>query len=180
MATIEQLEQLAEFCVDEIRQSNPGNAAHALPTDASDALVARCLHATLACRQPKTLQDAWGLQPFAICADTEEILRAAMILQYMGKARFSPPIEEVTFGKGRGFEIDQWVQVEWVEAVDIDAFWRTWEDATVKLKEWRHRAEIGEAQTAIRRIDEKVAELTHNRGLWEKRLAKLTAQAVQQ
>lgn len=181
MATIEQLEQLAEFCADEIRQSNPGNAAHALPTDASDALAARCLHVTLACRQPKTLQDAWSLRPFALCGDSEEILRAAMILQHMGKARFNPAIEAVTFGKGYGsFELNQWVQVEWVEAVDIDAFWRAWGDATVRLKERGHRAEIGKAQTAIRCIDEKVAELTHNRVLWEKRLAKLTEQTVQQ
>lgn len=176
MATIEDLDRLSELCAEEIRECNPGNAEYANPTDSSDALVARCLHVTLACRQPKTLQDAWSLQPFALIAGAEEILRAAMILQHMGKARFNPPIEAVTFGKGRGFEIDQWVQIEWVEAVDIDALWRAWGDATVVIGEWNNpykRAQIGDAQTAIKRIDEQIAELTHNRGLWEERLAKL-------
>jgi len=177
MATIEQLEQLAALCAEEVRESNPGNAEHATPTEASDALIARCLHVTLACRQPKTLQDAWGLQPYAIAADAEEILRAAMILQHMGKARFNPPIEAVTFGKGRGFEIDQWVQIEWVESVDVDALWRAWGDATEVRKDWGLRADIGDAKTAIERIDEKIAELLHNRGLWEKRLSQLATQA---
>lgn len=177
MATFDQLEHLAALCAEEIRECNPGNAEYACPTDASDALLARCLHVTLACLQPKTLQDAWSLQPFALIASAEDILRAAMILQHMGKARFNPPIEAVTFGKGRGFEIDQWVEIEWVEAVDIDALWRAWGDATVVRSEWGKRADIGDAQTAIKRIDQQIAELTHNRGLWEMRLAKLTTQS---
>lgn len=173
LVMIEHLEQLAERCAEEIRECDPGNAAHALPTESSDALVARCLHVTLACREPKTLQDAWSLKPFALIAGAETILRAAMILQHMGKARFNPLIEDVTFGKGRGFEIDQLVQIEWVEPVDIDALWRAWADATVVSEEWKHRWEVGEAQTAIRRCDERIAELSQTRGLWEARLAKL-------
>lgn len=66
-----------------------------------------------------------------------------------------------------------------VEAVDIDALWRAWGDATVVRSEWGKRADIGDAQTAIKRIDQQIAELTHNRGLWAQKLAKLTTQASQ-
>lgn len=133
------------------RECNPGNAAHALPTDSSDAL-----HVTLSCRKPKTLQEAWSLRPFALIASAEAILRAAMILQHMGNPLDLHPLidlKAVTFTKSHALACLG--------------------DATVVCNEWTHRWEVGQAQTAIRRCDEQIAELTHNRGLWEERLAKL-------
>jgi hypothetical protein len=145
-----------------------------MPTEAHDALLARCLHVTLAKHKSSTLQDAWSQRPYQIVGDAEDILRAACILEGMGKLRLDPPVKDLTFTKAVGSKIDQWAKVLWVEDVSDDALWRAWDYATLERAAWFRRADVYEARSTIEAIDQEIAKLSANRKLWERRLTELT------